>query len=106
MITQYTSRKRLYWKRVSDRESKRAKRGWIQRHKEMATRPLDADTVRYRALQDRKGKIAAFMTLKGAAYIIRHSKRRIDSYDAVLNGTVVATGGRSAIGLFLGSLLP
>lgn len=80
---------------------KRAKRGWPKRHADMAERPTDPDTLRWRAFQDRKGTV-----VKTPPYEIRHSTRRSDSYDLFLGGKLVKSGGRVVIGRYLGSLLP
>lgn len=101
-----TARTRAYWKKVSDRNRQRAKRGWEKRRAQSAE-PPDADTMRWRALQDRKGDICATLKLSnGPSYVITHSRRRTDSYDVELHyGRVVKTGGRVAIGRFLASIL-
>ena len=61
----------------------------------------DAPTLRKRALWDRKGQLAATLTVKGRTHKITHSKARIDSYE--VNGI---KGGRAKVGLYLGGLLP
>ena len=100
-----TSR-RQYWKRISDRESKRAKRGWVKRHAAMMGREVDADTARWRALKDRKGTQRALVTVGGTGYIVRHSMRRHDSFDVYgSDGKLVCSGGRIVVGRFLGGLL-
>ncbi len=98
------------WKAISDKLSKRSKRGWVIRHEIMKNGEVDADTIRWRFLSDRKGKPAGALLFmvgesKDAATII-HSKRRHDAYDVLLNGELVCSGGRAKVGIFLGSLLP
>lgn len=97
----YDSRQRAYWRRLADRERKRAKRGWVGRRKDMADRAPDADTLRWRALQDRKGQFATLPLIK-----VRHGLRRIDSYDLFVSGKLVASGGRVALGQAFAKLLP
>lgn len=63
---------------------------------------MDADTVRKRALWDRKGKGVEFP--RGLQ--ILHSKRRSDSYDVLIDGGCVLSGGRVKVGQYLASLLP
>lgn len=100
------SRKKAYWAKLSDKMRKRAKRAWPKRHAEMAEREPDHDTLRWRALQDRKGKVAGDFCAGQTTYTVFHSTRRTDSYDVKEGGRVVKSGGRVVIGRFLGSLLP
>lgn len=102
----YHARRKAYWAKVSDKMRKRAKRAWPKRHAEMAEREPDPDTVRWRALQDRKGSVAADFCANQETYTIRHSKRRTDAYDVLQAGNVVCSGGRVVVGRFLASLLP
>lgn len=64
-------------------------------------RPADADTIRKRTLWDRRGTEITLPPL-----VIRHSLRRTDSYDVLINGKVVCSGGRVLVGEYLGRLLP
>lgn len=75
-------------------------------HKRFHCQPVDADTIRKRALWDRKGEGIGAVALPTEAYQIRHSTRRTDSYDIYLKGRLVCSGGKAKVGLFLGSLLP
>lgn len=91
--------------------SNRASRGWEKRHAEMQAREVDADTLRYRELQDRKGQPAADLCFAfhnhafTRAAFIQHSRRRVDSYDVYMDGKLVCTGGRVKVGLWLGEQL-
>jgi hypothetical protein len=67
----------------------------------MKNRPIDADTMRKRALYDRRGLLITSL----CDYSIRHSHRRTDAYDVLHNGKVVCSGGRVAVGRFMASLL-
>lgn len=74
-------------------------------YEKMKGRPADADTVRKRALYDRKGTVAATLQVNGQTFTIRHSRNRTDQYD-VEGYNSIACGGRVKVGLYLGSLLP
>lgn len=101
-----TANERAYLKRLSERERQRAKRGWKKRHADMANQEPDADTLRWRALQDRKGELCAtFTVLRGDTYTVRHSRRRTDAYD-VTGGGCRFTGGGHAVGRMLADMLP
>lgn len=101
-----TANERAYRKRISERERQRAKRGWAKRHKEMAAREPDEDTLRWRAFQDRKGELCAtFTVLRGSTYKVRHSQRRTDAYE-VSGGGCRFSGGRHAVGRMVADLLP
>jgi len=67
--------------------------------------PADADTMRKRALWDRKGTLAGGFSAGGVEYAIYHSRRRTDAYDVKAGVRVVCSGGRAKVGLFLGALL-
>lgn len=69
-------------------------------------RPVDADTMRERALWDRKGRWASTFEAGPVYLLILHAKRRCDAYDVYCDGRVVCTGGKAKVGLFLGSKLP
>lgn len=91
--------------------TKALKRSWSDggAHREATTNQhIDADTARKRALWDRKGNAAATLALTGVQfpYFITYSHRRTDSYDVWNGGSVVCTGGKAKVGLFLGSKLP
>jgi hypothetical protein len=96
------------WKLISDKLSKRAKRGWEIRHEIMKNGEVDADTLRWRHLNDRKGKRCASLCDPdfNVDVSIHHSKRRSDSYDVFKGSDLVCSGGRAKVGLYLGSLLP
>lgn len=68
-------------------------------------KPADADTMRKRALWDRKGAQAGSFSAGGVEYAIMHSRRRTDAYDVKEGNRVVCSGGRVKVGLFLGALL-
>jgi hypothetical protein len=80
------------------------KRSWQPggaHYERFRNRPVDADTVRARALHDRMGSVAALPDVT-----IRHSLRRTDAYDVMQGNRVVVSGGRVVIGRYLASLLP
>lgn len=89
------------------------KRSWQPggtHYEKLKGRPADADTMRRRALEDRKGKPAATLfqgpVWDRVEYNLYHAKRRSDSYDVYVGTKLVCTGGRAKVGLFLGSILP
>lgn len=89
--------------------TKALKRSWSKggAHRERVTnQKADADTMRQRALWDRKGTPVADIYIAGELYTILHSHRRTDSYDVKAAGREVCSGGKAKVGLFLGSLLP
>lgn len=82
------------------------KRSWSDggAHRErVRNQVIDADTVRRRELEDRKGvAIGVF-----GGYTVRHSTRRTDAYDVLgSTGLILCSGGRVKVGRFLGRMLP
>lgn len=84
------------------------KRSWQPggaHYERFRNRPVDADTVRKRALWDRKGLLAGWFSAGGKHYQIIHSRRRTDAFDVVLHARTVFSGGRHAVGRFIAGLL-
>jgi hypothetical protein len=85
------------------------KRSWAKggaHHERFLNRHADADTMRKRALWDRKGAKITEIILAGHLHTIAHAQRRTDSYDVFLGDKIVCSGGRAKVFLFLSSLLP
>ena len=70
-------------------------------------KPTDAETLRWQALQDRKGKTAArLVNYPGPIIYIKHARIRSDHYEIYQDGAAVCRGGRNTVGKFLAKLLP
>ena len=83
---------KAYWKRVSDRNRLRGKRAQAVMREQRLTRELDADTLRQRALYDRRGA-TVFVIRRGVdSFEIQHSIcGRTDQYDVIHNNCIIAT---------------
>lgn len=88
-----------YWKRrklaASERGRQMAKARW-SRPREVF--PVDADTVRWRELHDRMGKLIFSGTHASRGRIeIRHSASRINGYELWIEGCLIARSGKRKI---------
>lgn len=87
---------KAYWKRVSDRNRLRGKRAQIRIHEKMLARDVDADTMRQRAFQDRRGTQYATVTKQTEAgmqtfTLLWSVAGRCDQLDVIQCGVIVAT---------------
>ena len=90
---------KTYWKRVSDRNRIRGKRSQAIQRENRLTRELDADTLRQRAIYDRRGRLAFMITCDGETFYIQHSVcGRCDQYDVIYQGEIVT---RIRLGMIL-----
>ena len=87
---------KAYWKKVSDRNRIRGKRAQLRIHEKMLARDADADTVRQRALYDRRGTHYATVTKPSEAgpqtFALQWSiDGRCDQLDVIHAGAIIAT---------------
>lgn len=95
-VQKCTSDFRNWHTRKRDAASERGRRMALARWSgPRNTRDISADTMRKRALYDRKG------TLLVGGIDIYHSTHRSDQYDIYVRGELVATGGPRIIAEFI-----
>jgi hypothetical protein len=88
----WSKRKRL----ASERGRRMAKARWS---KPQPVNPVDADTLRWRALHDRMGRVVYSGVLRGKVALVCHSRTRINSFELLDDhDRVLASGGARQIG--------
>ena len=88
-----------YWQRrrraASERGRRMARARWA---KPLERKYVDADTVRWRALHDRMGKLILAGTHVSLGHVeIRHSTRRTNGYELWIDGRLTARAGKRKI---------
>ena len=82
---------------ISDDARRRANLRWAKDRERRATTVVnvDADTMRLRALFDRKGALVV------SGVSLHHSTNRSDQFDVYVNGSLAVTGGPRVIAEWL-----
>jgi hypothetical protein len=83
---------KAYWKRVSDRNRIRGKRSAAVMAERRVTRYIDADTMRQRALYDRRGRLYAEISVEteigrvtfSARWSVRGRTDQVDLFDGAV----------------------